>query len=164
MIDYVEEVWLPIPGYKGIYEISNMGRIVSFLKGKNHGRVLTPKKDHRGYLRIRIYQESKRVGFKIHRLVAEAFIPNPDNKPQVNHKNGIKTDNRASELEWCTREENLDHAFKSGLNTSVGIKIINTKTGEIYNSKTDLRRKTGMGWSKMNEIVENGRSDEYRKV
>lgn len=69
----------------------------------------------RGYLQVLLYEEGKPHPKKVHRLVAEAFIPNLDNKPQVNHINGDKTDNRVKNLEWCTNSENQLHAYKNGL-------------------------------------------------
>lgn len=106
----ITEIWTDIKGYEGLYQISNKGNIKSFISSK----ILSPLFAN-GYLQVRLYKNSKSIRQKIHRLVAAAFIPNPANKPQVNHKNGIKTDNRVENLEWVTASENTRHAHKNGL-------------------------------------------------
>ena len=94
------------------YYITDNGDVYSRNYHKT-GRIkkMTPCKDKKGYLFVPLMKNHKRHLYKIHRLVAEAFIPNPENKPQVNHKNGVKTDNRVENLEWCTNSENLFHCF-----------------------------------------------------
>jgi len=112
-----EETWLPVKGYEGLYEVSNMGRVYS-IKTK---KVLVPLKalpsiKYRKfkkispYLKVGLYKENKKKNKKLHRLVAEAFIENPDNKPYVNHINEIKTDCTAFNLEWVTESENVNHS------------------------------------------------------
>jgi len=109
------EVWLPIDGYGGHYEVSNLGRLRSYGRYGNLA-VLKLFVGDRGYYRKPLYNKitKKSDNFSIHRLVANAFISNPDNKPFINHKDGNKLNNSVDNLEWVTQGENLQHAVKSG--------------------------------------------------
>lgn len=103
------EIWKDIEGYNGIYKISSFGRVKNV-----YGRIMKPDKGRNGYLRVTFFDHKR---FLVHRLVATAFIPNPDGKETVNHKNGIKDDNTVSNLEWNTRSENVKHSYLTGLKT-----------------------------------------------
>jgi hypothetical protein len=111
------EKWIAIEGFDGEFEVSDEGRIRSNRKTKSgiKTNILKPAVNHKGYLIIRTHYKRKRVTFRIHREVAKAFIPNPDNKPQVNHRNGNKLKNQSSNLEWSTGLENAKHAMDNGL-------------------------------------------------
>lgn len=104
------EIYKTIDDYPN-YEVSNLGNVRNRLTGK----VLRPDRSKRGYLRIDLRKYGKKKKFLIHRLVANAFIPNPENKRTVNHINGCKTDNYVSNLEWNTDSENQKHAHRIGL-------------------------------------------------
>lgn len=99
-----------IKGYEGLYKISKDGRVFSLYKNS----YLKPQKHTGGYFFIGICKNGNKKTKTIHRLVAKAFIDNPLNKKEVNHINGIKTDNRVENLEWVTRSENELHAYKKG--------------------------------------------------
>ena len=103
-------IWKDIKGYEGLYAVSNTGLV----KGKKYNRVLKPE-INKGYARISLSKGGKASKQFIHRLVASHFIPNPDNKPQVNHINGDKLTNTAINLEWVTCSENHKHAYQLGL-------------------------------------------------
>ena len=106
-----QEIWKDIRGFNGKYSLSNLGSVKNNITDKN----LKPMKNHNGYLVVHLWNR-KKMSFRIHRIVAEMFIPNSENKKTVNHINGIKTDNRVENLEWSTSSENIKHAFDCGLN------------------------------------------------
>lgn len=100
------EIWKDIEGWQGIYQISNKGRLKSFKKNSN-GFILSNKNSNGDYFSVVLAYAGKKSFTRIHRLVAEAFIPNPENKPEVNHKDGNKQNNYIENLEWSTHSENL---------------------------------------------------------
>lgn len=109
-------IWKPTYIYGEQYEVSNTGAV----RNRKTYKTLTPQVDNKGYLRVRMSLHDCKVTAKVHRLVAIAFIPNPEDKPQVNHINGDKKDNRVENLEWVTNGENQIHAYKNGLNYVTG--------------------------------------------
>ena len=102
----MKEIWKDIEGYEG-YQVSNMGRVRSFKYGKV--RILKPVANKNGYLKVQLYKNNSLKTIFIHRLVAMAFIPNPNNLPQVNHKDEDKTNNIVSNLEWCDAKYNSNY-------------------------------------------------------
>lgn len=138
------------------YSVSSEGRV----RNDNNGKIKSLVNTGDGYYHTDLYSEGKRETKKVHRLVAEAFIPNPDNKPQVNHKDGNKHNNNMGNLEWVDNSENMIHAFKNGLikphatygmrghkNPNGGAKgkpIICIETGQWYKNAAEAERQTGI--------------------
>jgi len=124
------EIWKDIFNYEGLYQVSNYGRVKSLARtiiekcGKNNrsvkGRILKlwdmkTRKTGKPYKSVSLSKNGKAAKFTVHRLVAEAFIENKENKPFINHKDGVKHNNKTSNLEWCTNIENIQHAIKTGI-------------------------------------------------
>jgi hypothetical protein len=139
-----EEIWLPVaePRFNNYYEISNKGNVKSLAKyiensgnfsGGYHKKIKDKKHfiDHSGYCITKLCIDGKCLNRKIHRLVAEAFIPNPEGKEQVNHIDGNKENNSVENLEWVTRSENIKHAFSTGLMTNDHLKGSNNKLSKV---------------------------------
>lgn len=125
----MEEIWKDIEGFEGLYQVSNLGRV----KSSYTNRVLKGYKDTCGYLLVGLYKNNIRSSKKIHRLVAQAFIPNHENKPEVNHIDENKTNNIVSNLEWMTAKENSNHGTRNervSKTKNIPIIAINLKTGE----------------------------------
>jgi len=131
--DLPGEIWKDIPGYEGMYQISNMGRLKNLERKfwRNHSvtykYTLYTRKENISklhswdgdYIRTTLYKNGIKKHIKLHRLVGQLFIPNPKNLPQINHKNGIRYDNKVENLEWCTNSENILHAYRIGLEKAV---------------------------------------------
>ena len=139
------EKWVDIKGFEGLYKVSNMGRIMS-----HHGRcprILIPKRTSTGYLNITLCKNGISYYYKVHRLVALHFIPNPHGYLEVNHRNEIKSDNRVENLEWCTRSYNVnfgDRIAKQKAKVSHPVYQVDSDgyTVGFYNSIADAVRKT----------------------
>lgn len=154
-MEHVNEEWRPIIitkkgilyDFTGLYEISNYGRIRQ-LNYNNTGKseVLNLKPDNYGYIIAYLKKDGKGQGFRVHRIVAEAFIPNPNNYPIINHKNEIKDDNRVENLEWCTYKYNINYGTRSKRQSEtvrnktkrgenpVARKVICLETKRVFNS------------------------------
>lgn len=164
MENKLSEKWLAVKGFESNYSISSLGRcrsISKWINSKNQsiafkaGRILKPKTSKTGYLQLCLCVDNKRTHISVHRLVALAFLPNPNNYPQVNHINGIKTDNRIENLEWCTAYDNIMHALETGLNVmptgaahphSKGVNQydMNGKFIRTFGSAREAERETGI--------------------
>jgi hypothetical protein len=121
---------VPVKGFEGLYEVDDQGTIFGLSRTVNKGkchrswdeRPLKYSVDSKGYFRTNLAKDGVNRTVKVHRVVAEAFIPNPMNLPQVNHKDGNKQNNTADNLEWCSASDNQKHAFRLGLKTVDGEK------------------------------------------
>ena len=117
-----QEIWKDIKGYEGAYQVSNLGRVRSLTRKvktfngvrTSKGQLLKPLKTNTGYYRVDLKQNQKDKYMSIHRLVAEAFIPNPNNYPIINHKDNNPQNNCVENLEWCTQSYNVKYAYKYG--------------------------------------------------
>lgn len=151
-----QEIWRNVEGYEN-YQVSNLGNVKS-LNYRNTGteQILKPRDDTHGYLIVALFKKGKGKNFKIHRLVAKAFLANPENFGDVNHKNEIKTDNRVENLEWCTRQYNLNYGtHNERVAKTLGIPVVQlTKTGEYvatYQSAKYLKRNFNFNDTRINQ-------------
>lgn len=139
----MEEIWKDIPEFEGMYQVSNIGRIKSLLRKSYSGRILKERllslvPDTKGYLRVTLHKAKKAFHKSVHRIVAEVFVKG-DISLQVNHIDGVKTNNIYTNLEWCTNKENSNHAYNTGLknrdvlNKSFKIKSIKLGTNQEQN-------------------------------
>jgi len=110
----MQEIWKDVIGYEGLYKISSFGRVKSFARNP-YGIVLSQSTTKKGYSRCDLSRDKVKVAFPVHRLVAIAFIDNPENLPQVNHIDGDKKNNLVSNLEWNTCQQNIKAAYDTGL-------------------------------------------------
>lgn len=166
-MESIAEIWKDVQGYEGLYQVSNLGRVKSLIRGYywQKERILKPRKNHDGYLRFTLCKDGKTKTFYIHRLVAVAFIPNPENKPQIDHINAIKTDNTVNNLRWVTAKENVRNPLNMvhligknhpmfgkkhseetknkmrGKNNPTARKVKNIETKEIFDTVTDAEKK-----------------------
>lgn len=140
----MEEIWKDVVGYEEMYKVSNLGNIYSVKRGK----LLKSRNNHNGYLQVRLYINGKGKELKVHRIVAEAFISNYYDKPQVNHKDEDKTNNRVDNLEWVTNKENSNWGTsieRSSEKRSKRIKVIyQDDTYEIWGSANVFAREFGI--------------------
>ena len=170
-----DEEWKDIPGFEGKYMISSFGNVKSvdrIIPHKKHGtwhikeRILKAHPigpSNSGYLDVSLHcGKGKMKELKVHRLVAEAFVPNPHNLPQVNHKDGNKKNNNVSNLEWVTPHENVKHAWENGLCKSiVNAKrrpVVNLDTGERFNSLAEAERSFGNSVGAISHVL-NGKHE-----
>lgn len=173
----MEEKWKYIPGYENFYQISNMGRIKSLerkVKCKNgyrtvKERILKPVKVGVGYLMVPLNKDGKIKLYLIHRLVAYSFIQNDSLfKTDINHKNEIKSDNRAENLEWCTKEYNNNYgtrnekSSKSKINGKKSKAVICIETGKFYPSTREVERQFGFSHQSISACCEGKLKSAYK--
>ncbi len=157
------EVWKQIEGFSGFYQVSNYGRVKSIDRITRNGRhkkallkgkLLKQNKFRNGYLFVGLHDNGFFKTCRVHRIVATTFIPNPKGYSEVNHKNGIKTDNRACNLEWCTRKGNMEHAKANGLTQEKGvIQYKQQNPISVYKSLTEASKITGIPQSNISNCI-----------
>lgn len=166
---YMEEIWRDIKGFEGSYQVSNLGQVKSLRNGSE--RVLKPRMNVYGYMQVDLC-DGKRKHYKVHRLVAQAFLPNPDNLPQVNHKDENKTNNAVSNLEWCDGCYNtrygscIERRARTNTNNPKHSKTVYqyTKDGEFVNtypSLCEVKRQTGYPKTNVSECCLGKRKSAY---
>ena len=145
-----KEFWKPVVGYEGLYEVSNFGRVKSIKFGKE--RILKPGTNGRGYSKVVLCKNGKKKRYLVHRLVAEAFLPNPNNLPQVNHRDENKLNNNAENLEWCSAKYNINFGTR---NEKVAEKNTNGKCSKTV-LQYDLEGNFIREWKSTAECGKNG--------
>ena len=149
----MNEVWKDIKGYEGVYQVSNLGHVKGLSRFVNcplnckrliKENTIKPELTKQGYISIKLYKNNTGKHFQVHRLIADAFIPNSENKNCINHINGIKTDNRLENLEWMTYSENNKHAYDTGLKKTR--KVICIETSIMYKSMREAGKLLNIGF------------------
>jgi NUMOD4 motif/HNH endonuclease len=151
------EEWRDVPGFEGLYKVSNFGEIYSIPRNGTKGGKLKQHADRYGYKKVVLYKNDKPHYFTVHRLVAEAFLPNPENKTQVNHKNSIRTDNRLENLEWVTAKENIYHSHQNRKQRipmkAVVIEHVKTGLRKTFPSQREAARYIGVNQSTVYKAI-----------
>lgn len=151
----MEEIWKDVIGYEGLYQVSNFGRVKSLGNGGSKNSKFSSERilkqlNRNGYFGVCFCKDGKKKIYLVHRLVATAFLPNPDNLPQVNHKDQCKTNNVCSNLEWCDCKYNINYgthnkrmAESNTNHPNKSKKVMCIETGKIYPSAMQVKRELG---------------------
>jgi hypothetical protein len=143
----MKEIFKDIEGYEGLYQVSNLGNVKALGNGGSNNskeKILKLTKDKDGYLNITLHKQGKVKTYKIHRLVAMAFIENPNNLEQINHRDEDKANNHVTNLEWCTPKQNINYGtHNQRMAESKSKPVICLETGKIYTSTMDVQRQLG---------------------
>lgn len=151
IINDMVEIWRDIEGYENLYQVSNLGRVKALGNGicNSKEKIIKPS-NSRGYLHVNLCKEGKIKTHLIHRLVAQVFIKNPENLPQVNHKDEDKSNNRVDNLEWCSAKYNTNYGSRTKRATesntnhpNMSKKVLCVETGKIYPSTHQIERELG---------------------
>lgn len=138
------EKWLSIKGYENLYEVSSEGRVRSLHnRFKTKSDILKPSIGSRGYLLVTLCKDKKQTSFNIHKLVANAFLPNPNNYPCINHKDEVRTNNSVSNLEWCSYQYNNTYGNRLAKASSKrSCRVMCVETGIVYKSQAQAAAET----------------------
>ena len=167
-----KEIWKDIVGYEGLYQVSNLGRVKSLKYGKE--KILKPANIGRGYLKVNIWKNGEQNQYLVHRLVGQSFIPNPNNLPEINHRDEDKTNNRVENLEWCDRKYNNNFGTH---NQRVAEKMTNGKLSKTvlqftlegnfvkeWKSTRDVQRNLGFDQGHISQCCTGKRKSAYKFV
>lgn len=168
----MNEIYKDIPWYEWLYAVTKDWKVFSHPKYRNKNSLYLKTTTNHGYYSVWLYKSWKHKIIRVHRLVAMTYIPNPNNKTQINHINGIKTDNRVENLEWCTASENTIHSYSKWLRIiwkkhreSARKFCIETKSKpimqltkdgilcKIYKSRSDAERETWIIWTNISKCI-----------
>ncbi len=169
------QIWKPILAYEGYYEINTLGNVRRKSRAKRKrkhtpiliGKSLSTRINNFGYVEVRLSKNGKTSTKFIHKLLGQVFIPNTENKPQINHKNGIKHDNRLENLEWVTNSENMIHAYSTGLLKKVVRPVIDNCSNHEYNNTKEAAKQCGINYFTLKNYLNGSRTNptclEYKK-
>ena len=161
------EIWVDIKDYEGLYQVSNLGRIKTLPRIKRNFNINTkqleeivlpekirkPQLTKYGYYRVGLTKSHKQIYYSVHRLVAEAFIPNPENLPQINHKDENKLNNEINNLEWCTSKYNANYGTRNKRVSEPQMKKIRcVETDTVYKSLSEASRVTGVSIGNLSSV------------
>lgn len=150
-------VWKDVLQYDGVYQISNDGHVRSFAQNKDKPHMLHEIEDRDGYLFVRLRKNNKVKQFRVHRLVAETFIPNLEHKPTVNHVDGNKKNNKIDNLEWATYSEQQKHVQANNLRSSQAVRVKCIETGVVYPSKRNAETTLGIMKNGVSRSIRSGK-------
>ena len=142
----MQEIWRDVEGYEGLYQVSDKRRV----KSLNYNRtgkegILNPRENSRGYLHVILCKDGKHKNYLVHRLAAQAFIPNPENLPEVNHIDENPSNNYLDNLEWCSSKYNCNFGTRNKrVSKSNSISVMCVETGEVFSSTKEAQEKTGI--------------------
>ena len=166
LISRSTEIWKDVPNYEGLYQVSNFGNVKSVSRNINNNggfqvlseKMLVQSVNNKGYCRVELSKDGKRKPFSVHRLVAEVFVDNPENKSQVNHIDENKMNNYFDNLEWCTAKENINHGThnkRAAETKGCKIKMYDIKMNLIaeFSSMSEASRKTGVWQQNISKCI-----------